>query len=124
MKHWSGYNMRYRYTEIIGEEGITLFLIEFKENKKTKCGAWVTERKWEMGKKRFVLDGIGKRYCHETKEMAFDSYKMRKKSQLRYAQNALDIATFMINETANLTKAPEQSISLGCPDFWEGYYFD
>ena len=83
-----------------------------------------SRKKWSEGKKRFVLDGIGKRYCHETKEMAFDSYKMRKKSQLRYAQNAIDIATFMIKETANLKEAPEQSINLGCPDFYEGYHFD
>jgi hypothetical protein len=116
--------MRYRYSELIGVEGVTLFLIEFKETKKTKCGAWVVEKNWVIGKKRFVLDGAGKRYCHETKEMAFDSYKMRKKSQLRYAQNALDIASFMINETANLKEAPKQSVELGRPEFWEGYYFD
>jgi hypothetical protein len=116
--------MRYRYEEYITEDGVMLMLRCFTETKKTKCGSWVVERCNWPGKRRFVLDGIGKRYCHETQGMAFDSYKMRKKSQLRYAQNALDIATFMIKETANLKEAPEQSINLGCPEFWEGYYFD
>ena len=36
--------MRYRYAELICEEGITLYLIEFTETKKTKCGAWVVEK--------------------------------------------------------------------------------
>ena len=116
--------MRYRYAELICEEGIALYLIEFTETKKTKCGAWVVEKKWSEGKKRFVLDGIGKRYCHETKEMAFDSYKMRKKSQLRYAQNAIDIASFMIEQTSKLKDAPESNLILGTPDFWHNYTFD
>jgi hypothetical protein len=116
--------MRYRYQESITDNGIMLILSEFIETKNTKCGAWVVEKNWATGKKRFVLDGVGKRYCHETKEMAFDSYKMRKKSQLRYAQNALDIATFAINETANLKEAPNKSVNLGKPDFFEAYYFD
>jgi hypothetical protein len=116
--------MRYRYQESITEEGIKLILSEFIETKNTKCGAWVVEKNWAIGKKRFVLDGVGKRYCHETKEMAFDSYKMRKKSQLRYAQNALDIATFMIEQANKLKDAPQSHLILDVPEFWHSYTFD
>ena len=116
--------MRYRYEEQIYDSGVKLNLREFNELKKTKCGSWVIEACWWPGKKRFVLDGIGKRYCHETKEMAFDSYIMRKKSQLRHAQNALDISKFMIAETEKLTEAPNETIDLGRPKFWENYHFD
>ena len=116
--------MRYRYQEIISEEGVELFLSEFIETKKTKCGAWVAEKNWPTGKKRFVLDGIGKRYCHQTKEMAFHSYKIRKKSQLRHAQNALDIASFMIEQTNKLKDAPQSRLILDVPEFWRNYTFD
>ena len=116
--------MRYRYEEHMTEEGVKLTLREFAEIKKTKCGAWVLEKCWWPGRKRFVLDGVGKRYCHENKNIAYDSYKIRKKLQARHAQNALDIASFMLIETANIKEAPECTINLGQPEFWEAYSFD
>lgn len=41
---------------------------------------------------KFVLDGDGKRYAHETIEWARYSYKKRKQWQIRYAQRSMDRA--------------------------------
>lgn len=38
---------------------------------------------------RFVLDGEGKRHCHETMEMARESYRRRKLSQISHAKASI-----------------------------------
>lgn len=49
-----------------------------------KQGATLKELRDDIGiETHFVLDGPGKRLCHETMEMARDSYRARKKRQAR-----------------------------------------
>ena len=65
-------------------------------------GEWV-----EYGKKMFVLDGFGKRYCYDTLELAMNSFMKRKEYQARCCRNALEIADFILNnkdKTYNLTQ--------------------
>jgi hypothetical protein len=115
-------SMRYRYEEYLWERGVRLVLRQFKEIKKTPCGAWVNDSLYT--KKRFVLDGSGKRYCHETKELAFHSYKRRKMLQAQHAQKSLEMSRFMMEETNKLDVAPEATIELGKPSFFDQYTFD
>lgn len=83
--------------------------------RKTPAGAWIIPqwatshyrwataqagREWSKLKRdelrmrgaRYVLDGAGKRYAHETEELARDSYRRRKLSQLRHAKAAIETA--------------------------------
>lgn len=41
---------------------------------------------------RFVLDGNGKRYAHETEAWARDSYRIRKQRQIHHARASIERA--------------------------------
>ena len=107
-------DFKYRYTEHVEKDGIHLRVNKFKVIKKTKRGSWVIgiyelfNGEWvEYGKKRFVLDGSGKRYCYDTLELAMNSFMKRKEYQARCCRNALEIADFILNnkdKTYNLTQ--------------------
>lgn len=117
---------RYRYVDLVTEEGVELYIEEYVEIKKTPKGAWV-RRAYSggtVGKKRFVLDGSGRRLCHQTKEQAWESFKLRKKWQASRAQAQLDRAKYAIEQIANFENAPAESSVLGKPDFWHSYVFD
>jgi len=120
--------LRYRYEDSIEEEGVLLVLREFLEVKQTPCGAWVKETSpysgETFGKKRFVLNGPGKRLCHQTKEMALASYQKRKSSQFTRAKLAMDLSGFMLKEIEKLDNAPGKELNLGKPSFWNFYLFD
>lgn len=72
-------------------------LAKFKVIKETPKGAWVECPPFDG--KRFVLNGSGKRLCHETIELALESFIARKqravlilKARLRDAEEAIKIA--------------------------------
>lgn len=117
---------RYRYIDIVTEEGVELHLEEYKEIKKTPCGAWVqmVYMGHAIGKKRFVLDGAGRRLCHQTKDQAWESFKLRKKWQASRAIAQLQRAKYATEQIAKFKTAPEKSLVLGKPDFWHSYIFD
>lgn len=73
--------IRYRYVDVVTEDGVILDLLTFRELKKTPAGAWVQGfyGGHDIGRKRFVLDGTGRRHCHQSKELAWESYKHRKR---------------------------------------------
>lgn len=117
---------RYRYIDLVTEAGVELYLEEWTELKKTPRGAWV--QRFYMGhatsKKRFVRDGDGRRLCHQTKEQAWASFKLRKKWQASRARAALDRAAYAIEQADKLGAAPQRSTVLGKPEFWHSYVFD
>jgi hypothetical protein len=120
--------LRYRYIDLVTEEGVELFLEEYAEVKKTPCGAWVN-RFYEgkiipCEKPRFVLDGSGRRKCHQTKEMAWSAFKMRKRNQKSLAASSLARAEYAIEQIEKLGSAPDSSLVLGKPEFWHYYVFD
>ena len=117
---------RYRYVDCITEEGVELYIEEWVEIKKTPRGAWVRQTYMgiPVGKKRFVLDGVGRRLCHQTKEQAWESFKLRKKWQASRAQTQLDRAKYAIEKIANFESTPQESLVLGKPDFWHSYVFE
>jgi hypothetical protein len=117
---------RYRYVDLVTEEGVELYIEEWVEIKKTPRGAWVQlfYMGHSIGKKRFVLDGYGRRLCHQTKEQAWESFKLRKKWQASRAQASFDRAKYTIEQIANFDKAPQDNLVLGKPDFWHSYVFE
>lgn len=119
--------MRYRYADAVTEDGVMIVIKEFTEVKKTPKGAWVRERSETygvFGKKRFVLDGDGRRHCYESKELAWESYKKRKRSQKFNAELALSQANHAIEWIERLGSAPDVEVDTGKPEYWYQYVFD
>lgn len=104
---------RYRIEDPYHDDG-TPTLVIYYVVRKTKLGAWVAPQ-WavryysaaeehldfqvlwgtltrdqlrEKGA-RFVLDGNGKRFAHETEQWARDSYRIRKSWQIRHANRSI-----------------------------------
>ncbi len=114
--------VRYRYEDYVMYEGVLLELKTVRVTKKTPKGAWIQNNKWE--RRRFVLDGAGKRYAHETKELAWEAYRFRKESQLRRTNDAVARATYALRRIELLGSAPETSLNIGKPEYWSNYVFD
>jgi len=101
---------RYRIEDPYLDDGLPT-LVTYYVVRKTPSGAWIVPRfaitgfnastgkpvQWdeltrdELKREfaRFVLDGDGKRYAHETEEMARYSYMKRKQRQIAHAQRSI-----------------------------------
>lgn len=108
-----GPKKRYRYVDPWATGGAPE-LQEFYEVRKTPSGAWIVpgwsyarmarpleersaqELRDDWGAK-FVLDGDGRRYAHETEAWARVGYAMRKHAQIRHAKAALSHAQTMLH---------------------------
>ena len=123
-----GITLRYRYRDIVTEEGVELYLEEWAEVKRTPCGAWVKPfydgNISQYSRKRFVLDGVGRRHCHQTKAMAWAAYKDRKKNQKRMAEDSLAKAVYALEQIESIGEAPESTMILGKPKYWYNYAFE
>ena len=122
--------LKYRYTEHVEEDGIHLHVNKFKVIKKTKCGSWVIgiyrsfNGEWsECGKKRFVLDGFGKRYCYDTLELAMQSFLKRKEYQARCCRDTLEIADFILKSKGELGKLTEEDVVISAEHITSRYCF-
>lgn len=62
-----------------------LVLRQFEIISETPKGKWVSD----YGIKRWVSNSSRKRYCHETKELAMESYILRKKAYIRHCETRL-----------------------------------
>ena len=120
--------MRYRYRDLLTEKGVELYLEQWAEVKRTPCGAWVKPfydgKISQYSKKRFVRDGDGRRLCHQTKAMAWDAHKDRKKNQKRMAEDSIAKATYALEQIEAIGAAPESTMILGKPGYWYNYAFD
>lgn len=118
--------IRYRYVDVVTEDGVILDLLTFRELKKTPAGAWVQGfyGGHYIGRKRFVLDGTGRRHCHQSKEIAWESYKHRKRMQRTKAIDSLNKSDFALEQINLISSPPPESVNLGKPDYWHNYIFD
>lgn len=69
-------------------------LRSFQVIKETPCGAWVAEfwADWVdaiSGKKRFILEGPGRRFCYPDLSQARQSYLCRKRKHLEYLERSM-----------------------------------
>ena len=120
---------KYRYTDYVAGDGIHLRVNKFKVIKKTKCGSWVIgiyksfNGDWiEYGKKRFVLDGFGKRYCYDTLELAMNSFMKRKEYQARCCRNALEIADFILENKDKIRNLTQDDVVLSAEYITSRYF--
>lgn len=62
------------------DDGVEIYLSKFPVIRKTPKGYWIRDNRYQ---ETFCLAGRGKRYAHETKELAYESFKARKRRQLK-----------------------------------------
>ena len=143
----------YRYRDVCNENG-GMHIIEdwFKVIKKTECGYWVSNRanseiladtpeqiayhlQIENGRRvrsRFVLSGVGKRFCHETKALAMHGFMKRKAAQVRHAKNTLAMSQQSLKAALHLLAVGDAlprckwsgAILAGMPPEFKGYTWD
>ena len=65
--------------------------------KRTPKGVWVTAIENGQGKKRFVLDGKGRRFAYTAMKEAIISFKKRKRRQILILESQLTIAKAALN---------------------------
>lgn len=126
---------RYRYVDSIQScDGVTLSLLRYAVVRNTSKGAWVTRQPYmpwmnldEMPKSslRFVLDGSGKRYCHETRRQAWSAFKHRKYRQAAIAKLQANRAKWALQAAENIGDLPDfNSLSVNIPEVSEFYVDD
>jgi len=97
-------NKLFRYVDNLCYEvfvsGTELELKEFLIIKETPKGNWIREHGM-YGKPKFVLKGEGKRFAHETKELALKSFIFRKKSQIRINKEMMKRAKHSLSIAEN-----------------------
>ena len=101
---------RYRYHEDVTwyeerDPVAIISLISYKVTKITPQGAWIDN----YGTKKFVLNGRGKRFAHETPFWAWESFVARKHKQHHHAKRALQSVELVLEKIKDpLADQPEK----------------
>jgi hypothetical protein len=77
-----------------GDDVLAISCIEFRVVRRTPKGRWITPS-WNDDDTRFlkfVLDGEGKRYAYPTRQLARDSFIIRKKKEIQHCKAQHDRA--------------------------------
>lgn len=78
----------YRYWDQLTTNGIYVYRTEYIVEKHTSKGVWIND----FGHRRFVLNSARKRFAHPTKEEALESFRARKKRQIKILTRQLERA--------------------------------
>lgn len=117
-------NVRVRFAESWGPEGVTIVKMLALVVRKTPKGAWCRRLMdgyiWQpdkleiggglmapYGKEFFVLDGFGSRKYHETDELAWRFYKARKRHAVTFAERRYRIQKEAAALCENVEQPPE-----------------
>jgi hypothetical protein len=78
----------------VSNDVLAISVIEYRVVRRTPKGAWITPI-WNHNDTeflRFVLDGTGRRFAYPTRELARESYIIRKKREIQHCRNQHDRA--------------------------------
>lgn len=110
----------YRYVDDIGPEGVTILCETWVVCGETpQCWYVIPEHKsyllgrgWgdslKLARKRISKYAGGKKRCYQTREEAFNSYRIRKHWQLRHTEHAFQRAKTALSEINRITVPPER----------------
>jgi hypothetical protein len=76
------------------EERLAISVLKFRVIKRTPKGCWIVHL-WDREaqfKKWFILDGTGRRYAYPTRELARESFIIRKRREIQHTANQHDRA--------------------------------
>ena len=89
----------YRYYDDWWNESSCIIRYErFCVVKRTPKGAWVEEMSKYKPKRRFVLDNARRRFAYPTKELAANSYRIRKKWQITHCERTISKARAVLKQ--------------------------
>jgi hypothetical protein len=77
----------YRYVDIANGHDRNILLIKVPVLRRTPKGVWLDDR--HRGRDRFVLNSGERRFAYPTLELAMDSFKHRKRWQIRHLERQL-----------------------------------
>lgn len=99
----------YRYEDECMWEGGEMIIRtkRFRVDKKTPKGAWIIPMGHVYGKRRFVLDGEGKRYAYPTVVQARQSFIRRKEVQVSRLKNQMIFAKAALKGATNPDFKPD-----------------
>ena len=85
----------YRYVEECQWECSEMIIRtkRYRMDKKTPKGAWIIQHEYGNAKRRFVLDGEGKRWAYPTEPQALASFIRRKEVHINRLKDHLVFAT-------------------------------
>ncbi len=72
----------------VSDEVLAISVIEFRVVRRTARGCWITPH-WNPDDNlflKFILDGEGRRYAYPTRELARQSYIIRKKREIMHCR--------------------------------------
>lgn len=105
----------YRYVDSWRFNDFGFELTEYFVVKETPCGYWFVPMRAshlhaEIQKKyrRWVSKDAEKRYCYPTKELAWNSYKIRKRWQVRRLKGQLERAECVLDRVAGMDAPAEE----------------
>jgi len=133
MKDWP---IHYRYSDYSFSDGIEVKVSKFYPIRETTCFYIVIdELERQMQKitkerkprtRRVSKNGL-RRYCYPTKQEAINSYKARKRSQIRHCELALETAKQAIKGLETPSETPgyiQDCIKVGRPDYFDNLVFE
>ena len=120
--------VQYRYIEEVRGEGLYLIEHRYYPTRETACFYFILpEWQWQhlgvinyIAKKRVSKDSWA-RFCYPSKKDALRSFKARKRSQLRHAQEALNKAAASLEFLDKITVVDERELKMGRPSFIDDY---
>ena len=133
----------YRYSDYHYEDGLRVKLSKFYSVKETDCFCYVVDE-WDYSKmKSWNFDAllkldfdafinvrkVGKKairsYCHESKDLALNSFIKRKEMQLFHAKTATSKATLALKKLAGIEPVGiGDSINCGLDSHLRSFIFD
>lgn len=103
----------YRYSDGLSTSAPYITLLEFYVNKKTEKGVWIDY----CGRPKFVLRDAKKRFACPTKEEALESFKARKKRQLKIHKGWVERIERILQEVETWEKPEDGTDHLSFIDF-------
>lgn len=99
----------YRY-ERVYDSYLGIYYLECTEYEvvsETRCGFWIGSKHSRNTKERFILSGKGRRWAHQEKEWALDSFIYRKRKRVMYLERDLRIETAILKQAKEIKEGLE-----------------
>ena len=101
----------YRYEDHSSSYNLRTSLYRFRVVKTTLRGVWI---KLSYGEKdRFILNNARKRYAYPTKELAWESFKIRKAWRVMHLESQLNYARQIGSAVVNIKEPPNDHKDYG-----------
>lgn len=125
----------FRYVDTIGPEGVSIICEQYVVIRETKHCYWIVSKIQAISFDFYIACGIlpkcakrvmknsNRRFAYPDKAKALESYKARKRCQLRYAELEIERARTVLDEINDLSVIEDEHVCAG-GDYVKGLYWD